>query len=272
MFHRVLIATDNSDLVRNATEYAAELFSDGEFHVISVADTSDRSVEMSSLLMDLRKRLAEEAIDSTSAILEKKGIIPIKQIEKGDPAKEILKYTTDKGVDLLIMATHALTASSRFHLGGTCKRVLERVRCSSLLFSHPYEPRKPAKILNPSSLSQYSRYASDIALSLADDFGSSVSTILIGKGDQVDSEGERLNRLATEMGVPLEIIRSEDTARMDSCKCIIEHSPSHDLLLISRGNRSVAYTFRYIYRELALGDLEREVIVESTIPLLVVGD
>ncbi len=272
MFHRVLIATDNSDLVRNAVEYAAELFPEGEFHIICVADTSDRSVQTSSLLMDLRKRLAEEAIDNTATILERKEIAPVKYMAIGDPVREIIKYTNEKGVDLLVMATHALTASSRFHLGGTCRKVLERVRCSSLLFSHPCEPRKPKKILNPSTVSYYSRYASDIAISLAGRYGAAISTILLGRGDSVDKEEKRLSKLATEMEVPLEIFRLRDEDRIESCKCITGYAPSHDLIILSRGSKSVAYLFRYLYRELALGDLEKEMIVESTIPLLVVGD
>jgi nucleotide-binding universal stress UspA family protein len=266
----VLIATDNSDLIRNATQYTAELFPDREFHVISVADTSDRSVEMSSLLMDLRKRLAVEAIDNTAAILEGRGIKPITHMVMGDPSKKVLDYTNEKRVDLLVMATHALTSSSRFHLGGTCKKILGRVRCSSLLFSYPYEIKKPESILNPSTASHYSSYASDIALSLAKEYGASVTSILLGGG--VDKEEERLKRLAGEMAVPIEIVRLRGANRIEMCRFINSQSSSHDLMIISRGNRSVAYLFRNLYHELALGDLERELIVESSIPMLVVGD
>jgi nucleotide-binding universal stress UspA family protein len=56
---------------------------------------------------------------------------------EGDPATEIVRYTQDAGIDLVVMGTHGRTGIERLVLGSVAERVLRDAPCSVLVVKMP---------------------------------------------------------------------------------------------------------------------------------------
>jgi nucleotide-binding universal stress UspA family protein len=270
MFEDILIAADNSELILNGAEYASILFPKSTFHALSVIDTRDRSIQLTRLPFELKEKYCKESVESCAKILEEKKINVLKVVNRGVPWKEILRYIEKNNIKLLLIATHAFSGVKKLHIGKTCRAVLERVKIPALLFSAPAELKIPAKILNPSTGTKYSRIATEIAMKLAKMHNSTVTTLAFGKDKHKhELEGilEHAEKLAKFYGVDFKGIIIKPTE-----ESILDYFKNHDLCIGSRASKSILYHFRAIYRDLALDRIERETIVESTIPILLIGD
>jgi len=264
MFRKILIATDNSQLMDNIVRYTALLFPEAEFHVINVIDTSRGNVPLSGLVRSTLEGLAREAVENAAKILEEKGIKAIKATPSGRPSTEILNYITRNRIDLLVIATHSKSGTQALHIGRCCARILEHTHCPIMLFNKPTRLERPKKILNPTSGSKYSHQGSLLAASLANNLGASLTVLFLGEPSAAEEEFAYVEGLTQALKVPLKMeVCGEDLER-----CIIEHAREHDLMVGSRGRRGLAYKLRFLIPPLALGRLEREVIVESTIPFI----
>ncbi|MFN4260261.1 MAG: universal stress protein [Gemmataceae bacterium] len=56
---------------------------------------------------------------------------------QGDPASEIVRYTTDTAMDLIVMGTHGRTGLERLLLGSVAERVMREAPCSVLVVKLP---------------------------------------------------------------------------------------------------------------------------------------
>ena len=65
--------------------------------------------------------------------LEKKGIVVKTEVLTGDPAKEILKYSKNKNVDLIIMSTHGKSGFSKVVFGSVAYKILGQTKVPVLL-------------------------------------------------------------------------------------------------------------------------------------------
>ena len=56
---------------------------------------------------------------------------------EGDPASEIVRYTRDSGIDLVVMGTHGRTGVERLLMGSVAEKVLRDAPCSVLIVKLP---------------------------------------------------------------------------------------------------------------------------------------
>jgi nucleotide-binding universal stress UspA family protein len=56
---------------------------------------------------------------------------------EGDPAKEIVRYSRDAGMDLIVMGTHGRTGLERLLVGSVAERVMKDASCSVLVVKLP---------------------------------------------------------------------------------------------------------------------------------------
>jgi nucleotide-binding universal stress UspA family protein len=56
---------------------------------------------------------------------------------EGDPAAEIVRYSQDAGVDLIVMGTHGRTGLQRLLMGSVAEKVLRDAPCSVLVVKLP---------------------------------------------------------------------------------------------------------------------------------------
>jgi nucleotide-binding universal stress UspA family protein len=56
---------------------------------------------------------------------------------EGDPAREIVRYSRDAGMDLIVMGTHGRTGLERLLVGSVAERVMKDASCSVLVVKLP---------------------------------------------------------------------------------------------------------------------------------------
>lgn len=268
MFEKILIATDNSPLMKNAIEYTATVFPYADFHLINVINTTDASIPQTHLMQSKMAEISQEALDSGEKILNEMGIEDVKKRKpRGTPSKEIMRYIDERDIEVLVMATHSKTGSQKVHIGETALHSLQVTSIPSIVFSCECPTKTPRKIFNPTTFSSYSFEATMLALQLAEHFGASLTTYHIGKSDP-GSLSRRVKKRAEEIGVDYSL----EIEKGASDKRVLEKSKNFDFIVGSRGRKGLAYKFRYLFPSLALSSIEKELIAESEVPFLMVGD
>jgi len=72
--------------------------------------------------------------------------IPVQHIFlEGDPATEIVRYTRDAGMDLVVMGTHGRTGLDRLLMGSVAEKVMRDAHCSVLVVKLPRGLPNPQK-------------------------------------------------------------------------------------------------------------------------------
>ncbi len=268
MFDRILIATDDSPLMENAIKYTATIFPNADYHLINVVNTDDRSVPQTGLMQSRMAEISQEALDHGEGILEDMGIDDVKKAKPtGSPPKEILNYINQHDMGLLVMATHAKTGAQKVHIGECALHSLQITNIPSMVFACECEREKPEEIFNPTTFSKYSIDATILGMKLAKYFGASLTTYHIGKDDP-GKDLERLKRRASKAGVDYDITINKGA----SDKTILNESRDHDFIVGSRGRSGLKYKLRRIFPSFALSDLEKELIAESKVPFLLLGE
>jgi universal stress protein A len=57
----------------------------------------------------------------------------ITEVRKGFPLEEILRETAERGVDLIVIASHGKTGLKKYFLGSVADKVIKEARCPVLL-------------------------------------------------------------------------------------------------------------------------------------------
>ncbi len=133
-----------------------------------------------------------------------------------------------------------------------------------MLINKPPKQKRPNSILNPTTGSKYSHRASVLAATLANNFGAMLTLLYLGTQTKFDKEADFAGDVASSMGVDLET----KTCGENLEECVITAVAEHDLIVASRRRPGFLYKLRSFLPELALGKLKREIIVETTIPLI----
>jgi nucleotide-binding universal stress UspA family protein len=72
--------------------------------------------------------------------------IPVHHVlVEGDPAGEIVRYTHDAGIDLVVMGTHGRTGLERLLMGSVAEKVMRDSPCSVLVVKLPRAIAVPEK-------------------------------------------------------------------------------------------------------------------------------
>lgn len=268
MFDKILIATDDSPIMRRAIEYTANLFSWSEFYLISVIDTTDRSIPQNITMREEMREAAREALDKGEEILNEKGVeVAEKRMPEGVPYEEIEKFSDERDIDIITLASHSTVGAQRVHIGETTLNCLKVTSHPSLIFSRCCPVGIPDRIFNPTTFSTYSVEATMIALDLADHFEASLTTFHFGDDDPGPSS-RRIKKRADRMGIDYTL----ETKKGASDTEIIDRMNDFDFIIGSRGRKGLLYRLHHIFPKLSLSKLEREVIAEAEIPILLTGD
>jgi len=87
------------------------------------ADSLNPIADLKSLMEECTQRLCRHLSDELAGLWVKR------QVELGDPAKEIEKYARDQKIDLIMMPTHGYGSFRRFLLGSVTAKVLHDTDC-----------------------------------------------------------------------------------------------------------------------------------------------
>lgn len=128
MYDAVLVPTDGSEAATDAAKHAYSLGEryDATVHVLAVVEKSESTTIVGQGDEKL-ETLHDEGDDSTQRIVEEalsRDIDAVGAVEMGDPARTILTYADDHGIDLIVMSTHGRSGVGRFLMGSVTERVL----------------------------------------------------------------------------------------------------------------------------------------------------
>lgn len=135
MFERVLIATDGSDPSYEAAKLGVEMarVSGGQVIAVYVVDVH-RLVQlpgyagipgMKDRLIDLMMHEGQEATEEVERLAHKAGVPCTRQVLRGHPSDELLRYSQESGADLLVMGSVGKSGLDRFLLGSVAEKVVQ---------------------------------------------------------------------------------------------------------------------------------------------------
>ena len=127
MFERILIPTDGSENVADAIEKGVAIATqfDASVHALSVVPhvvTRDR------LRYD-PETAAADAVEAVEKRCREEGLDVRTETRKGNAPQEILVYSQENEIDLIVMGTHGRTGLNHAIIGSVAERV---VRNSSI--------------------------------------------------------------------------------------------------------------------------------------------
>ncbi|EMA67800.1 UspA domain protein [Halorubrum aidingense JCM 13560] len=131
MFDTIVIATDGSDSVRRAVDFAIDIAArfEAEVHAVYVVDSGEVESTPDEVRDDLRDALDDrgrEALDQVSdAATDRDPSLDVTvEAREGRPAAEIAEYARDVDADIVAMGTRGRHGENRFLIGSVAERVV----------------------------------------------------------------------------------------------------------------------------------------------------
>jgi nucleotide-binding universal stress UspA family protein len=131
----VLVAVDGSPLAERALTYALENFPDATITTIYVINPVDSVIDVEAgglpVAEDWHDNAQERAtnIHATATDLAAEHDLDLETVtEVGKPARAILEYAEDHGIDQIVMGSHGRSGIDRTFLGSVAETVTRRAR------------------------------------------------------------------------------------------------------------------------------------------------
>ena len=141
MFTRILVPLDGSELAEKALPLARSISqsTNAAIHLVQAvsrlteleAGRSGGSIQVAELERDAARQLVEarvtrgkEYVGRVAAQLEKAGIEVTTAMLEGGAVENIVNYTREHGIDLVVMSTHGYGGFKRLFLGSVTDRVI----------------------------------------------------------------------------------------------------------------------------------------------------
>lgn len=148
---KILFPTDFSTPARAAGEYAcglAEKFG-AELHLLSVIHDAEMLSPDPTGTYILPTQTLEEissSVEQTLAGLPIPCAIPpervVRRVIRGTPFLEIIRYSREQSIDMIVLGTHGRTGLIHVLLGSTAERIVRKAPCPVLTVrpqDHPFE-------------------------------------------------------------------------------------------------------------------------------------
>jgi len=131
----VLVALDGSPLAERALMYALETFPNATITTIYVINPIDSiiDVEAGGLPVaedwyDTAQERATEIHTTATDLAAEHDIVLDTVTEVGKPAREVLDYAADNGIDQIVMGSHGRSGLDRTFLGSVAETVTRRAQ------------------------------------------------------------------------------------------------------------------------------------------------
>jgi nucleotide-binding universal stress UspA family protein len=143
---QILLATDDSDEAKMATQAATELSREtgSEVHVVYVLPSPAQLIghhlypdEMRESVIGWAERDAETFLkEQAEQIGSDGGKVAETHLRSGDPDKEILRTAESLGVGLIVIGSRGLGAVSRMLIGSVSDSIVRHAHCPVLVVRH----------------------------------------------------------------------------------------------------------------------------------------
>lgn len=137
---RILLPTDFSDYSATATKYACELATrfDAELHLLHALEIQAASTPafVMGLALPTYTHESQAAVEmAMNRVLDSQWSADrtvVHAIVEGSPKVEIIQYARQKGIDLIVLATHGRTGLSHVLMGSVAEAVVRTATCPVL--------------------------------------------------------------------------------------------------------------------------------------------
>ena len=136
MYHRILVAVENSTADRTILDHVRELalLTGAELLLVHVADGwAARHFNHLKLRESEEMKADRDYLDRMASELTAKGLTVSTELAMGDPATELIRLAETRHVDLLAMSTHGHRFLNDLLRGTTVSRVRHTVTIPVLL-------------------------------------------------------------------------------------------------------------------------------------------
>lgn len=127
MYEHVLLPVNTSESADAAAEHAFDLAGryGATLHVVHATDAMNATVTgLGDEVLDTLERDARSAVEEVARRASDRGLDVVDSIVQGAPHEAITEYVHDRGIDLVVMATHDRAGLDRHLLGSTTDRVV----------------------------------------------------------------------------------------------------------------------------------------------------
>lgn len=142
----ILMPTDFSDTSEEAVEYArllADKFG-ATLHLLHVVQdpytqpwgAEAYGVSLPNLLQEMEQN-ARARLETVLSEAERTKFNVQMEVKVGSPFVEIIRYATDKEIDLIVMGTHGRGAVAHMFLGSVAEKVVRKAACPVLTVRQP---------------------------------------------------------------------------------------------------------------------------------------
>ena len=143
---RILLPTDFSNNAKSAQDYACELADQfgAQLHVLTVVQDAALILPETGMFLTLPLPSVQEIVDSAEKELQNV-LDPawasrhdvVLRVLVGTPFVEIVRYSQDQHIDMIVMGTHGRTGLNHVMLGSVAERVLRKSACPVLTVRSP---------------------------------------------------------------------------------------------------------------------------------------
>lgn len=139
LYEKILIATDGSEYTKNAVDYGIDLARNtgAKLLTIYVVDTAAfASIPMDAAwesMYGLLKQEGEEAIKYVTERAQTEGLEAEGNLIEGHPADEIIKYSENNSISVIVMGTLGKSGLDRFLLGSVAEKVVRNSKIPVLV-------------------------------------------------------------------------------------------------------------------------------------------
>jgi nucleotide-binding universal stress UspA family protein len=287
----VLVPTDGSPGMQGAIARAVDIarLDDATVHSLYVADTeTDLLVAETEAEPVVRRALEERGRDATlevTRVAENHGLTAENEVREGIPYQEILAYSHDADIDLVVMGNRSAGEGDQ-GVGSTTERVA--VVSEAPVLSVPFDDDSSVTesrytmydhILVPTDGSDPADRAADLALDIAEQYGADVHAVYVVDTTTYGSEdtprsiigllkeggANAVEAVAVEardrnLPVTTDVLRGVPEAE------ILEYAAGVDADMIAVGTRGRGATPNQV-----LGSITGRVLQQATMPVLTVG-
>ncbi|SEW32204.1 universal stress protein [Natrinema salifodinae] len=131
MYDDILIPTDGSDTISETLAHGLPIAAnnDATVHALYVVDSRVTAAADSEASTDLERTLEDEgraAVETVDERASAEGLETVAEVRQGTPAKTILEYADERGIDLIVIGTRGKSPREKVtSLGSVSERVVD---------------------------------------------------------------------------------------------------------------------------------------------------
>ncbi|KAA0007138.1 MAG: universal stress protein [Thermoplasmata archaeon] len=264
MIKKIVIPTDGYGLEDHVIKYVARAFPSAEFCLISVVNTCERGVQLTSLLYKEMRESAEKAIERGKRLLEEEGIENVKsRILEGLPSKKIVSYAARRDADLIAMRVYSRKATtSAQRMGSTVKNVLKRSHIPVLTLANECNKFPIKKVLFATDGSGKSERAKNFAILFSSYYKAELEVLHVIESNERESHGKNILENVEWKASFMDVKVKKSLEKGDVVEKILEHAMDNDILIMGIGRQ-----FLFMHY---LGHVTQAICTHAPIPVIFV--